>query len=282
MRTSPSRSSSGPRSGRPEGSKGERRAAWRDLVRARGAGRAAWIVRHYAPAGRRARQERPFEPAAGDRRDRSCPRPPNRSALADYWTAVWKADGAAGAIGEAAAGLTQALGLSPADAVRARRPLHARQSFGPSSPPATRADCRRSTLRGSPCPSPGNPRAASWTSPAQVTILPDRFVILGYQGDQLVLEAEGTPIPSPLIVGPDPSAPPEDQLRHAADGSLEVPEDMRWMTDFDRAVEVGMGIRIPLDSEPVRCLAADLARWSRLASVRARIPTKGASVSSSC
>ncbi len=46
--------------------------------------------------------------------------------------------------------------------------------------------------------------------------------------------------------GPDPSAAPADQLKQK-DGEIVVPDEMRWMVDFDKAVEVGLGFRIDLD-----------------------------------
>lgn len=224
---------------------GERRAAWRDLVRARGASRAAWIVKQYQPQG--------VEPVKHDPAQRllviaetHLPSPTEKSALAEYWRSVWRADGASEASRQAAIVLAQTLKLSDAAAAAlAARFTPANVSVRPV-PPADGADGNVDVVWLA-LPSTSAPKTASWTAAAQVTVLPDRFVILGYQGDQLVFEAEGAPIPSPLIVGPDPSAPAENQLQHADDGSLVIPDDMRWMTDFDRAVEVGMGVKIPLD-----------------------------------
>ena len=227
------------------GGEGERRAAWRDLVRERGAGRAAWIIKQYKPQG--------AEPVRADPArlllviaTTQLPSVTEQAALAAYWKAVWRADSARDAIEQAAVDLTQTLHLTATDAAAlAARFTPANLSVRPArSAPRSTADVDVAWLA---LPAATNSKSASWTAPAQVTVLPDRFVVLGYQGEQLVFEAEGAPIPSPLIVGPDPSAAPEDQLQHAADGSLVVPEDMRWMTDFDRAVQVGMGIKIPLD-----------------------------------
>ena len=100
-------------------------------------------------------------------------------------------------------------------------------------------------------PAAANLKTRSWTAPAQVHVLPDRFVVLGYQDDRVVFEALGAPIPSPLVAGLDPSAPPDEQLQHGADGELSVPDAMRWMVDFDRAVQVGMGIKVALDTARV-------------------------------
>jgi len=227
------------------GVEGDRRAAWRDLVRARGAGRGAWIIKQYKPQGP--------EPVRTDPAQlllviaaTQLPSATERAALATYWKSVWRADGASDATEQAAADLSQTLHLNSTDtAALTARFTPDNLSVRPA-PPAQRAAVGVDVVWLALPPAPA-PKSASWTAPAQVNVLPDRFVILGYQGEQLVFQAEGAPIPSPLIVGPDPSAPPQDQLQHAADGSLVIPEGMRWMTDFDRAVQIGMGVKIPLD-----------------------------------
>ena len=43
-----------------------------------------------------------------------------------------------------------------------------------------------------------------------------------------------------------PTATGADQLTPTADGDLTIPDDLRWIADFDRAVEVGMGLKVPL------------------------------------
>ena len=90
-------------------------------------------------------------------------------------------------------------------------------------------------------------KESSWSRAPKINILPDRFVFLGYEGETLTATAIGNPVLSPLIVGPDPSAPKEEQIQHDGAGEIMVPDEMKWMTDFNRAVEVGMGFRINLN-----------------------------------
>ena len=235
------------------GIESQRRAAWRDLVAAQGTGRAAWIVKQYAPQG--------AEPVKVSESDvllvvavGELPTQAQQDALATYWEAVWRADGARDATEEAAASLAQSLGISPSEAST----LIAR--FTPANlatrpvPPRPRSEVLVE-VAWLVLPAAPALKTRSWTAPAQVHVLPDRFVVLGYQDDEVVFEAQGAPIPSPLVAGPDPSAPPDEQLKHGPDGELSVPDAMRWMVDFDRAVEVGMGIKVPLD--PAR---VDLSR----------------------
>src|SRR5262249_18995234 len=89
-------------------------------------------------------------------------------------------------------------------------------------------------------------KQSAWSRAPRMTILPERFVFVGYRGSDPPLVMVGNPVPSPLAAGPDPSAAPADQLRHDASGDLIMPDELEWISDFDRAVEVGMGLRIPL------------------------------------
>jgi len=93
-------------------------------------------------------------------------------------------------------------------------------------------------------PSPAT-RPAPWSRAATATTLPDRWIVLGYSGGHRTLLATGTTIPDPLPVGPDPmvaaaAADPE----HPA-----VDDGVRWRVDFDAAVAIGMGLKIPLSAQ---------------------------------
>jgi len=82
-------------------------------------------------------------------------------------------------------------------------------------------------------------KGADWTRAAVARMLPDRWHAIGYRGGAQVFAAWGNPVPDVLAVSHSPGSiePPA--------GELPLDEGMRWMVDFDRAVEVGMGIRIP-------------------------------------
>ena len=79
-------------------------------------------------------------------------------------------------------------------------------------------------------------KVASWTKAPFTNVLPERWLVIGYQGNGAgQLLAIGSPIADSLAVGPDPNGP-----------GPSTDDGMRWLTDFDRAVRVGMGMRIPL------------------------------------
>lgn len=56
----------------------------------------------------------------------------------------------------------------------------------------------------------------------------------------------GESIPYPLYTSPDPSADAEKQFQQTLEGDLEFADSIKWVADFERAVEVGMGFRIDL------------------------------------
>ncbi|HET6318371.1 MAG TPA: hypothetical protein VFG86_18100, partial [Chloroflexota bacterium] len=94
---------------------------------------------------------------------------------------------------------------------------------------------------------PTPPRhAAAWTRAPRALLLPDRWIALGYNPDIRVFAVGGNPIPEQLAVGPEPELsttlpanPPTDAME-AIDGG------MRWLVEFEAAVQVGMGIRVRL------------------------------------
>lgn len=78
-------------------------------------------------------------------------------------------------------------------------------------------------------------------------IMPDRFTAILIKGDTRK-EFEGKIIPDPLIVGVNPNNPEVSQA-DSNEPDDEIPKEIKWLTDFDEAEKIGMGIKIPLDSE---------------------------------
>ncbi|MCS6319647.1 MAG: hypothetical protein H8K05_18125, partial [Nitrospira sp.] len=91
-------------------------------------------------------------------------------------------------------------------------------------------------------------RNDSWTRAPHTQVLPDRWVAVGYRGDAARVTAWGKSIPETVAVGPDPgSAGPL-----GSNGLPPVDEGMKWITDFDTAESIGMGIRIPITEEDAK------------------------------
>lgn len=221
------------------------RSAWRGLVASHGAGRAAWIARAYLPENA---VEQPVKTGPDDVilvvASEEALSAADKTAAAAYWTVVWGSDGEAGAVQAAGQALEAAVGAERAGVLATR--------FQPSNltatpaPPLTKADVAVTVaFIDFPTPETVESKLQSWSQAPKVNVLPERLVLVGYQGDTVAFEVVGNPIPSPLVAGPDPSAPEAEQLR-PEDGDLIFPDDIQWMVDFERAVQVGMGFRVTL------------------------------------
>ena len=95
----------------------------------------------------------------------------------------------------------------------------------------------------------GMGKTNSWSQASHVSIGPERFLLLGYKNNNLVMEELGNFISSPLQVGFDPNNTEENNFKPTEDGELQIPNELKWIIDFDSAVDNGMGFRINLNPE---------------------------------
>jgi hypothetical protein len=232
----------------------QHRGAWRGLVSSHGSGRAAWIVEHYQPVNL---DQKPTKALPTDIiltiATETPLSDPEQKATKNYWTAIWLANGESIAKNAANQALIAAIGKDRAAAIIQNyqpRNLDETPKF-----PLKKAEVKVSVVfLIFPKSETIITKQQSWSQAPKVNVLPDRFVLIGYSKDsnnalqQELLEV-GNPVPSPLIVGPNPSAPAAEQLLpNQQTGDLFVGEDMKWMTDFDRAIEVGMGFKVDLSN----------------------------------
>jgi hypothetical protein len=223
----------------------QQRGAWRTLASAHGSGRAAWIVQQYQPTNI---ATQPTKTAAHDViltivADTAFVAA-EVAALAAFWRGTWLADGDAAQAGAARAALETAVGQARADELVATTvPANFSTLLAPG---VTKQDVVVSVAV-VVLPQAATKQSA-WARPPEATVLPDRFVFIGYEtpNDPNPVVQLGRPVPSPLQLGPDPAAAEADQLRHDADGNLVVPDELLWMSDFERAVSVGMGLVVNL------------------------------------
>jgi archaellum component FlaC len=91
----------------------------------------------------------------------------------------------------------------------------------------------------------------AWTRAPRTNVLPDRFVLLLYGRDAATpREITGNVIPDTMFVGPDPM---EAELAFEKKDNVRLYGDaFNWMSDFDKAVEQGMGFRVSLSAEESR------------------------------
>jgi len=237
---------------RAGGIEDDERAAWRRLVTAHGSGRAAYLLDHYQPI------MPPASPTKVKPTDILLVIPTQAplgaaeaGAIGTYWPAVWRAGDDGAGVSAARAALEGAVGVNRAAALV--------QGYAPYNltdkplPPLKRSDVAVSAAFVIFPPDPPI-KEAPWTLAPRVNRLADRFVALGYRAGEQVFSTMGAPVTLPLYVGPDPSADPSETIRPdpAPDGpDLFVPDELLWLTDFDRAVAAGMGIRVDLSPADV-------------------------------
>ncbi|WP_405057102.1 hypothetical protein OG474_30745 [Kribbella sp. NBC_01505] len=230
---------------RAGGNQAAEQAAWNELVGRMAVGRAAWMLTEH-PAANPA--DRPsgvpagttvlvvVSPAALPAND--------RGPTTTYWTSVWQAHGDRDRIRSADLALLTAVGAARADAIRRRRPS------GLDSVPAGAGDAVRVAFLVLPV-RPAVIAPHSWTTKAKVNLLPQRFYVFGWKGTELVIDDNCELTAAGLAVSPDPSLSEDEQLKvvNEKTGELRIPADLDWLTNFGKAVEKGMGLRITLNEK---------------------------------
>src|SRR5262249_45635883 len=232
---------------RAGGVENDERGAWRALVSSQGSGRAGWLVDNFRPTNLAAKPKK-----AADTDEilviptTTALNAAETTAISNYWQAVWLADGDAAKQQAALSALNAAVGAARASVLIAGYiPLNLADT---PADPLTKADVALSTAFVIFPPDPVT-SLQSWTQAPQVKQFPDRFVVLGFSGTTKPLEVIGNPVTLPLYTGPDPSGDPTETIHPdpAPDGpDLFVPDELKWMVDFDRAVAVGMALAIDL------------------------------------
>ena len=91
----------------------------------------------------------------------------------------------------------------------------------------------------------------SWSQPSQVNLMPERLALIRYKNNQAMEPIFGNTIPTPLPTSPDPSPDAADQFKQTPHGDLEFAEPIKWVADFNRAVEIGMGFIVDLAPDEV-------------------------------
>lgn len=226
----------------------DERAAWRNLVASIGSGRGRWVLDRYRPLNEE------DAPAKAAREDvalvigtDSPPSPAERAALGTYWRRSWLAGGGLAAEEAALADLEEDVGAARAgELIEEFRPYN----FSDRPPQGKKRSDLEVAVAWLLFPAEVETKPEAWTQAPRTRVLPDRFVLIARSGSDRV-ERVGEPVRSPLVVGPDPSAPAKDQLRPEGE-EMAVPDELLWMTDFDRAVEWGLGFRLELTAAQAR------------------------------
>jgi hypothetical protein len=222
----------------------QQRAAWRDIVASHGVGRSAWIIQNYLPLDTPAPTKEKPEDVFLVIPTTKTPDDTLMDLLRNFWSAAWLADGDPVKLNAARQPLDAQYGQAQASKLIEE---YAPQNFNEQPQNGKSKSEVKLTVFFLHFPSPDDiaTKRNAWSQPAKVYVMPDRLVLIGYQDGKEVINLLGNTIPSPLILTPDPSANPEDQIR-AENGDLIVSDEMHWMVNFERAIAVGMAFRIPL------------------------------------
>lgn len=94
-------------------------------------------------------------------------------------------------------------------------------------------------------PVPDLTKTDAWSRAPRTNVLPDKFVVMLYEGSVMTKEVVGELIPDELYMGPDP-LDAEGSFVTSSDKTLVFGDAYNWVSDFDKAVQYGMGFKIPL------------------------------------
>lgn len=233
---------------RSGGNTDEDRGAWAVLAGAAGSGRAWWLTRQYRPLNEADKPVKdPAVPSMNLVFVAHAPLTEPELGLArTFWEAWWRAGADAAAQQGAVDDLVAGVGAEWAEAIRKDYAPH---NLADPPPPGSDPLTVPVAVVQLVFPADGDVavREGGWSQAPHVDVMPDRLVLLGYEGDEVVIERLGNPIPPSLRVGPDPAAPEDEHIRRDGE-DIFYGEELAWIADFDRAVDIGMGFRVELDA----------------------------------
>lgn len=98
-------------------------------------------------------------------------------------------------------------------------------------------------------------KPSAWTDAPHTRVLPDRFVLMAWRGDEQRIVTVGAPVADLVVLGPSPvdaSGDDASLARDAATEALEFGVAFEWVRDFPRAVDAGLGFRVDVSADDVR------------------------------
>jgi hypothetical protein len=220
----------------------DERAAWRSLVNSHGIGRAAWIVEVYKPTN-----AKPIKPndsyktlvvaASAIFTD------VEKLAAKNYWTHIWVANANATLIAKAENDLIIAVGNA-----KAKEIIETYKPFNIDTIIEANFDTSKILFEEIELPD-YTAKQSSWTQAAKTMALPDKFVLTTWSEGNKKTHVFEKPVRENLAVSVDPSLSGADQVTKNADHDLILNDELIWMVDFEKALEVGMAIKIDLNNE---------------------------------
>ncbi|CCQ90843.1 conserved hypothetical protein [Nitrospina gracilis 3/211] len=245
----------------------KKRGAWRELMGVFNAGRAYWIKENYLPVNA---ADIPQRNSDGERiliiSTEDLPDETTRAALQNYWSAVFLANGDATQVADALTTLATTLAITEEAALQLT-PTYRPQNLEPGLNPENPMPDVQVAFLVFPKQEETDSKINAWSRAAQVTTLPERFVLMGYQKgvEEPVVQELGGLVRDPLIVGPDPSLDlnevlkavygedfdtlTEDEKAEKYIEYLSTQSETKWLFDFEEALLAGMGFKIDISKE---------------------------------
>ncbi len=91
---------------------------------------------------------------------------------------------------------------------------------------------------------------SSWSNAPYTELFPTHFVAIALDQDGNIIKQEkGRQVPEKVILGINPGNIEENDNFEQLAEEIKMPTDLQWLTDFDAAVNLGLGIKMPLTEE---------------------------------
>lgn len=223
------------------------KGAWRALVNSHGVGRATWLTSHAMPVEKRVATAAPIKhilivltPIAVTQNE--------QNALDDYWIQRWLAKADGQALDDAETALRDALGIDE-DKASSLKAAYTPVNITDPVPEGLSAGNVTVVVLDIKLEAGVAEVTNNWTEAPRMKAMPDKFVAILYTGTTKRTVIFTKPVRDGLAVGIDPLLDEDDQIKKDANNDLQFNEDLSWMIDFEKAVDVGMGMKIDLNQQ---------------------------------
>lgn len=229
------------------GNEDAEKGAWRALVSSHGVGRASWLIHNYSPEEIRTVVGSGIQHVIIVKKGVTLSAA-EIAALNTYWVKVWLSKGDAVALSLAESELTSVLTITP-DKATELKTNYTPFNIDDTVPDGITADKIQVVVLETIL-KPGIEEVSdSWTEAPRMKAMPDKFVAILYSGTNKRSVLFSNPVRDGLAVGIDPMLEKEEQIKKDVNNDLVFNDDLKWMMDFDKAVEVGMGVKIDLNAQ---------------------------------
>jgi hypothetical protein len=219
-------------------------AAWALLVKAHGDGRAAWIAKQLRPDEAnsvfpvRLPKTVILAISAGNWS------PAQQAAITNLFKKIWFANGNEKTIKQAKDDFNGATpGLDADNIIAVYSPVNMDEK-PPLDVKREEVDLQIAVVVFTDLDSKAG-KEQGWSQATRVNLLPERLALIRYKGTTAMEPIFGNAIPYPLFTSPDPSDA-SAQFKPDENGDLVFGESIKWVADFDKAVQSGLGFRINL------------------------------------